>query len=77
VRTYARLPAAGLGFFVSAWLLMLFTGYLHHDLGVHAIGYLDSMVATIGLWLVMVPAISAVAPRGPWITGHRTRHGRG
>ncbi len=59
--TYFRLPAAGLLFFVSAWLLMLFAGILAPDTGVRPFGYLTSMVATIGLWLVVAPAVGAIA----------------
>lgn len=58
---FCRLPAAGLGFFVSAWLLMIFAGITWRNLGIRPIGYLTAMIVTIGIWLVMVPAISAVA----------------
>ena len=61
VRTMFRLMAAGPMFFVSAWLLMVFAGITAHDVGIHPFGYVTAMVATIGLWLVMVPAITAVA----------------
>jgi hypothetical protein len=60
MRTYLKLPAAGVGFFVSAWLLMIFAGVTTGDTGVKPFGYLTSMVATIGLWLVVAPAIGAV-----------------
>jgi hypothetical protein len=56
-----RLLSAGPAFFVSAWLLMLFAGVVHVDVGIRPFGYVTSMVATIGLWLVMAPAIGAVA----------------
>jgi hypothetical protein len=59
MKTYARLPAAGGLFFVSAWLLMLFAGVTSSDTGIRPFGYLTSMVATIGLWLVVAPAIGA------------------
>ena len=63
-----RLVSAGPLFFVSAWVLMLFEGGVHQDLGVRPIGYVTSMVVTIGLWLVVTPAIAAVArgSRKPW-----------
>jgi hypothetical protein len=48
-------------FFVSAWLLMLFAGATTLDTGVRPFGYLTSMVITIGLWLVVAPAIGATA----------------
>ncbi|MBO0715191.1 MAG: hypothetical protein J2O39_00350 [Acidimicrobiales bacterium] len=58
---FFRLPAAGFGFFASAWLLMIFAGITGRDVGIRPFGYLTAMVVTIGIWLVMVPAISAVA----------------
>ena len=58
---FFRLPAAGLLFFVSAWLLMIFAGIVAGDVGIKPFGYTTSMVATIGLWLTIAPAASAVA----------------
>lgn len=60
---FFKLPAAGVMFFVSAWLLMLFAGGLSTDVGFHPFGYLTAMVVTIALWLVVAPAISAVSGR--------------
>jgi hypothetical protein len=59
--SFFGLMAAGPLFFVSAWLLMLFAGIVSPDVGIKPFGYVTSMVLTIGLWLVMAPAISAVA----------------
>jgi hypothetical protein len=59
--SFARLVSAGPLFFVSAWLLMIFAGIVHSDVGVHPFGYITSLVVTIGLWLVLAPAIGAVA----------------
>lgn len=53
--------AAGPAFFVSAWLLMLFAGITTADTGIQPFGYLTSMVVTIGLWLVLAPAVGAIA----------------
>ena len=58
---FARLPAAGALFFVSAWLLMIFAGIVATDVGIRPFGYLTSMVVTIGLWLTIAPAASAIA----------------
>jgi hypothetical protein len=58
---FFRLPAAGLLFFVSAWLLMIFAGIVADDVGIKAFGYGTSMVLTIGLWLVIAPAARAIA----------------
>ena len=61
--SFFKLTAAGPLFFVSAWVLMIFAGITHADLGIHPFGYLTSMVVTIGLWLTLAPAIGA-ASRG-------------
>lgn len=58
--SFFKLVAAGPLFFVSAWLLMLFAGAVAVDVGIRPFGYLTSMVVTIGLWLVLAPAIGAV-----------------
>ena len=60
---FFRLAAAGPFFFVSAWLFMVFAGIVSVDTGIRPFGYLTSMVATIGIWLVLAPAINAVAGR--------------
>ena len=54
------LMAAGPMFFLSAWLLMLFGGIVDQDLGTRPFGYGTAMVATIGLWLVVAPAVGAI-----------------
>ena len=74
MRNYFRLPAAGLSFFLSSWVLMIFAGITARDIGVRPFGYVTSMVATIGLWLVVTPAIGAVALRRSRGLGRR-RHG--
>lgn len=58
---FFKLLAAGPAFFLSAWLLMIFAGITATDVGIRPFGYLTSMVVTIGLWLVLAPAIGAVA----------------
>jgi len=66
------LLAAGPMFFVSGWVLMLFAGIVHEDVGIRPFGYGTALVVTLALWLVLAPAISAVVrttwkPRsGPW-----------
>ena len=62
--TCGSLIAAGPLFFVSAGLLMLFAGVVGTDVGIRPLGYLTSMVVTIGLWLTLAPAIGA-AGRAP------------
>ncbi|HEU5357208.1 MAG TPA: hypothetical protein VFU65_22240 [Actinocrinis sp.] len=59
--SFIRLMAAGPSFFVSAWLLMLFAGATAKGVGIHPFGYTTAMAVTIGLWLAVAPAITAVA----------------
>ncbi len=59
--SFVRLMAAGPTFFLSAWLLMLFAGATAQDAGFRPFGYTTAMVVTIGLWLVLAPAIGAIA----------------
>jgi len=61
VGDFLKVVSAGPLFFVSAWLLMIFAGTVHHEVGIRPFGYLTSMVVTIGFWLVMVPVIGAVS----------------
>ncbi len=60
-RAFMAIPAAGGGFFVSSWILMIFVGIVAADLGINPIGYVTSMVVTIGLWLVVAPVVGAIA----------------
>ncbi len=64
MRDFFGLVAAGPAFFVSAWLLMIFAGIVGTDIGVRPFGYVTAMVATIGLWLVLAPAIGAIRRGG-------------
>jgi hypothetical protein len=67
MHAYVRLLAAGPLFFVSAWILMIFAGITSTDVGIKPFGYVTSMIVTIGLWLVLVPAIGAATRNGkPW-----------
>jgi hypothetical protein len=61
---FFKIVAAGPAFFVSAWLLMIFAGIVDTDVGIRPFGYVTSMVVTIGLWLVLAPAIGAIARTG-------------
>jgi hypothetical protein len=56
-----KLLSAGPAFFLSAWFLMLFAGALSSDVGIRPFGYPTAMIVTIALWIVLVPAIGAVA----------------
>jgi len=61
MRTFFALPGAGAGFFLSAWLLMIFAGILSSRVGVNPFGYGTALIATVGLWLVIAPAAGAIA----------------
>jgi hypothetical protein len=61
VRPFFALTGAGGFFFVSAWLLMIFAGILHEQVGINPFGYGTSVLATIALWLVVAPAVGAIA----------------
>jgi hypothetical protein len=62
---FFKLLAAGPTFFISAWLLMIFAGITHADIGIAPFGYLTAMVVTIGLWLVLAPAIGTASRSTP------------
>jgi hypothetical protein len=61
VDDFFKIVAAGPAFLVRAWLLMIFAGITGADVGIQPFGYVTSMVVTIGLWLVLAPAIGAIA----------------
>ncbi len=56
---FFAIPAAGLGFFFSSWLTMIFWGIVAPDIGVAKISYTTAMLVTIALWLVAAPLIAA------------------
>ena len=58
---FVKVVAAGPTFFVSAWVLMIFAGIVHKDVGILPFGYVSSMVVTIGLWLTVAPVVGAIA----------------
>jgi hypothetical protein len=53
--------AAGPTFFLSAWLLMIFSGIVYKDVGIRPFGYVTAMIVTIALWLTLAPAAGAIA----------------
>ncbi len=67
---FFAIPSAGVGFFFSAWIVMVFWGIIAPDVGVGTIGYTKAMLATIGLWLAMAPLLGAVAKRWRWSWGN-------
>lgn len=64
-RGFFAIPAAGGSFFFSAWLTMIFAGIVPGYFGVdRTLSYVESMIATIGLWLIVAPLVGAVGRRG-------------
>ena len=61
MESFFKLLTAGPMFFVSAWLLMLFAGIIGEDVGMKPFSYVTAMIWTIGLWLVLAPAVGAVS----------------
>jgi hypothetical protein len=63
LESFFGLTAAGPAFFLSAWLLMIFAEILSSDAGIRALGYMTSVVVTIGLWLTVArPSMPSPAP---------------
>ncbi|MBI4337489.1 MAG: hypothetical protein HY683_06645 [Chloroflexi bacterium] len=60
---FFAIPSAGGGFFFAAWLTMLFWGIAAPRLGLRTISYVQAMLVTIGLWLVVAPLFWAMARR--------------
>ncbi len=60
---FFAIPAAGLGFFFSSWLTMIFWGIIAEDVGGEKIGYTTAMLVTIALWLAVAPLIAASVRR--------------
>jgi len=60
---FVAIPSAGIGFFASAWLMMIFWGIVAPGFGIKTIGYPTAMLVTIGIWLVVAPFIAAAVKR--------------
>lgn len=57
------IPGAGIGFFFSSWITMIFWGIVGPDVGIQTISYSKAMVVTIALWLIMAPVITTISRR--------------
>ena len=57
------IPAAGLGFFFSSWMTMIFWGIIAPDFGVETIGYVQAMLVAIAIWIIVAPLAAASARR--------------
>ncbi|MBM3695190.1 MAG: hypothetical protein FJW79_04570 [Actinobacteria bacterium] len=58
---FGAVAAAGPIFFFCAWILMMFAGVVHDEVGITPFGYVDSMKVTIALWLVVAPLVGSAA----------------
>jgi hypothetical protein len=63
---FFAIPTACAGFFLSAWITMIFWGIIAPDFNVKTIGYPMAMLITIGVWLVIAPLAAAIAKKGKW-----------
>ena len=61
----AIMGAAVPGFFLSSWFAMLLWGVIAPDLGITTISYVDAMLVTISLWIVVAP-LAASAGTSKW-----------
>jgi hypothetical protein len=61
---FSAIPAAGVLFFFSAWLTMIFWGIVAPKLGGPTISYPMAMLITIAVWLVVAPLAAAAARIG-------------
>jgi len=64
--SYFAIPGAGAGFFFSSFLLMIFWGIVAPWFGIHTISYVNSMLVTLAIWLVVAPLAAASARIGVW-----------
>jgi len=60
---YFAIPTAVGGFFFSSFLTMLFWGIIAPWFAIDTISYVNAMVVTIALWLVVAPLAAAVSKR--------------
>ncbi len=58
---FFSIPTAGAGFFLSAWLTMIFWGIIAGWYGAPTVSYLRAMLVTIAIWLVVAPLAAAVS----------------
>jgi hypothetical protein len=62
---FSAIPTAGLGFFFSSFLTMIFWGMVSQEYSsIGTIGYPQAMAVTIGLWLVVAPLAAASGRKG-------------
>lgn len=61
MRGFAAIPAAGVFYFFSAWLVMVFGGVVAEDLGINTYSYGTALIITIALWLAVAPLAAAAS----------------
>lgn len=62
--SYFAIPGAGLGFFFSAWLLMIFWGIVSPWFNIATISYINAMLVTLAIWLIVAPLAATAARIG-------------
>ncbi|MCX6000341.1 MAG: hypothetical protein NTU41_12365 [Chloroflexi bacterium] len=67
---FFAIPAAGLFFFFSSWLTMIFWGIIAPKFQVPAASYPTAMLITIAVWLVVAPLAAVVSRRQRRHRGH-------
>ncbi len=60
---FFAIPTAIVGFFVSSALTMVFWNIIAPWFGLGSIGYVNAMVITIAIWLVISPLAAAISRR--------------
>ncbi len=63
---FFAIPTAVAGFFLSAFIAMIFWGIIAPEFNVKTIGYPMAMLMTIGVWLVIAPLAAAIARKSKW-----------
>jgi hypothetical protein len=51
---FSLIKLAGV-FFFNSWLVMVFVGLIASELGISKITYVESLLVTISLWVVVAP----------------------
>jgi len=60
---YLAIPTAFFGFFLSSLFTMLFWNLVAPWVGLGGIGYVNAMLITIALWLIIAPVAAAISKR--------------
>jgi hypothetical protein len=63
---FFAIPTAVAGFFLSAFIAMIFWGIIAPNFDIDTIGYPMAMLMTIAVWLVIAPLAAAIARKSKW-----------